>query len=296
MASDTVIAFVGFGEAAQAFVEGWGETPPARLTGYDRKIDAPESRDGKRAEFAARRVACLDSCAEAVAGADIVISLVTADQALPAAREAARALRPGATFFDLNSVSPATKGAAAAAIAQAGGAYVDVAVAAPVRPALLKVPMLASADWDAEAAVAQLLALGFNARRVDGGVGRASAIKMIRSIMIKGMEALTAECLLSAYAAGVEGEVLASLEGSFPGSDWASRADYNLDRMLVHGLRRAAEMAESSDTVRDLGLGGGMAAAAADWQRRVGELALPPPDTLEAKARAILAALPKDAK
>ena len=295
MPSETVIAFIGFGEAAQAFVEGWGDTPPARLTGYDHKIDAPETRAGKRAEFVARRVACLDSTAEAVAGADIVISVVTADQALRAAQAAAPALRPGATFFDLNSVSPATKAAAAAAVTRVGGTYVDVAVAAPVRPALLTVPMLVSADGNAEAAVARLDALGFNARRVDGGVGRASAIKMIRSIMIKGIEALTAECLLSAYAAGVEEEVLASLDGSFPNFDWALRADYNLDRMLVHGLRRAAEMEESSNTVRELGLGGGMAAAAAASHRRLGDLALPLPDTLEAKARAILAALGKDA-
>lgn len=296
MINEPVIAFIGFGEAAQAFVEGWGGAPPARLAGYDRKIDAPETRDAKRAEFLAWRVESRRSSAEAVAGADIVFSLVTADQALSAARAAARALRPGATFFDLNSVSPATKTAAAAAVAQAGGRYVDVAVVAPVRPALLKVPMLVSADQDAAAAVARLTALGFNARLVDGGTGRASAIKMIRSIMIKGVEALTAECLLSAYAAGVEDEILASLDGSFPGFDWAARANYNLDRMMVHGLRRAAEMEESSNTARDLGLAGAMAAAAADWQRRIGDLALPLPDTLEAKARAILAALGKDAR
>ena len=295
MTNEPVIAFIGFGEAAQAFVEGWGDTPPARLTGYDRKIDAPQTRDAKRAEFLAWRVESFRSSAEAVAGADIVISVVTADQALPAARAAARALRPGAIFFDLNSVSPVTKTAAAAAVAQAGARYVDVAVAAPVRPALLKVPMLVSADQDADGAVARLAALGFNARLVEGGIGRASAIKMIRSIMIKGLEALTAECLLSAYAAGVEDEVLASLDDSFPGFDWTARADYNLDRMMVHGLRRAAEMDEASNTARDLGLTGAMAAAAADWQRRVGDLALPPPDTLEAKARAILAALGKDA-
>ena len=295
MISGPVIAFIGFGEAAQAFVEGWGAAPPGRLVGYDRKTDDHDTRDAKRAEFAASGVLVMNTNAEAVAQADVVFSVVTADQALSAAETTARSICPGASFFDLNSVSPATKTAAAQAIAEAGGRYVDVAVAAPVRPALLNVPMLVSADRDAEAAVGQLSALGFKARLIPGGVGRASAIKMIRSIMIKGVEALTAECLLSAYAAGVEDEIIASLDSSFPGFDWTKRADYNLDRMMVHGRRRAAEMVESANTARDLGADGGMAAATAVWQQRIGALDLPLPETLEAKAHAILAALRKDA-
>lgn len=287
-----LIAFIGFGEAAQAFVEGWGAARPATLIGYDRKTDAAETRDAKLAEFAACDVKALSSSDEAVALADLVISVVTADQSLAAAEAAARAIRPGASFFDLNSVSPAAKQSAHQAITTAGGRYVDVAVAAPVRPALLTAPLLVSAD-DAEMAVAQLTDLGFNARLIPGGVGRASAIKMIRSIMIKGIEALTAECVLSAYAAGVEDEILASLDGSFPGFDWTRRADYNLDRMIVHGRRRAAEMVESSVTARELGLSGDMAAATADWQQRIGALDLPVSSTLEAKARAILSALGK---
>ncbi len=287
-----VLAFLGFGEAAQAFVEGWGGAAPAQLVGYDRKTDTPSTRDAKLAEFAAHGVRPYKTLAAALGRADIVVSVVTADQALNAARAAAMAIRPGATFFDLNSVAPATKKAAQAAIVGSKGHYVDVAVAAPVRPALLKVPMLVSAD-DTQAAVDQLAALGFNVRPIAGGVGRASAIKMIRSIMIKGMEALTAECVLSAYAAGVEDEILASLDGSFSGFDWGKRADYNLDRMIVHGRRRAAEMVESSATARELGLSGGMAAATADWQQRIGALELPLPPTLETKARTILAALGK---
>lgn len=295
MTLSSVIAFIGFGEAAQAFVEGFGAARPGRLIGYDLKTDAAETRGPKLAEFAARGVEAAERLADALGEADLAISVVTADQSLAAAQAAAEALRPGARYFDFNSVSPTTKRAAQAALESAGVHYVDVAVAAPVRPGLLRTPLLVSTDRMAEAAVAQLIDLGFNARLIEGGVGRASAIKMIRSIMIKGIEALTAECLLSAYAAGVEDEILASLDGSFPGFGWSDRADYNLDRMMVHGLRRAAEMEESSKTARDLGLGGGMAAATAAWQQRIGALDLSLPETLPAKARAILAALEKDA-
>lgn len=293
MVSRLVISFIGFGEAAQAFVEGFGGAPPGRVMGYDRKTDLPETRNSKMAEFAAAGVQAFEALAGALAEADIVISVVTADQSLDVARAAAALIRPKARFYDLNSVSPSTKRAARDALEAAGARYVDVAVAAPVRPALLRVPLLVSADADGEAATEELSSLGFNARFIAGGVGRASAIKMIRSIMIKGVEALTAECLLSAYAAGVEDEILASLDGSFPGFDWTRRGDYNLDRMLVHGARRAAEMVESAQTAAELGLGGEMAAATAAWQARIAALDLSPPDTLDQKARAILTALGK---
>ncbi|MBW4331356.1 DUF1932 domain-containing protein [Stakelama sp. CBK3Z-3] len=282
------LAFIGFGEAAQAFCEGWGNDRPVRVGAYDRKSDDPATADAKRAEYAARLV---DGCADmatAVADAAIVLSVVTADQALHAATDAAQYLAPGTVYADMNSVSPGTKRRAAAVIEAAGGRYLDVAVMAPVRPALLGVPLLVSGPHALEGEAA-LSALGFDARGVGDTIGAASAVKMIRSIMIKGLEALTAECLLSAFAAGVEEEVLASLDGSFPGWNWRERGDYNLDRMLVHGERRAAEMEEVRDTACELGQLGAMAEAAVHWQRRLGALALaPPPEGLNAKAAAIL--------
>jgi 3-hydroxyisobutyrate dehydrogenase-like beta-hydroxyacid dehydrogenase len=124
-------------------------------------------------------------------------------------------------------------------------------------------------------------------------VGEASAIKMLRSVMVKGLEALTAECLLAARRAGVDATVLASLRASDPGFDWAARSAYNLERMTTHGLRRAAEMREAAATLRELGLPDRMALATAEWQAELGGLGLPPGEA-EAGARAdrILARLP----
>jgi len=118
-----------------------------------------------------------------------------------------------------------------------------------------------------------LAALGFSPRRIDGPVGRASTIKMLRSVMVKGIEALTAECFLAARKAGVADEVAASLDASWPGADWAAKADYNLGRMRVHGLRRAAEMEEAAATLEGLGVAGEMARATARVQRRLGAAA-----------------------
>ncbi len=115
---------------------------------------------------------------------------------------------------------------------------------------------------------------------------------MIRSVMIKGFEALTAECFLAARRAGVDDAVIASLQASDPGVDWPARGAYNLERMMAHGTRRAAEMREVAATLRELGLPDRMAAAAALWQDQIADLGLAPgtPD-LAARADRILAAL-----
>ena len=115
---------------------------------------------------------------------------------------------------------------------------------------------------------------------------------MLRSVIIKGMEALTAESFLAARRAGVDMQVLASLMASDPGMNWPARGAYNLERMLSHGPRRAAEMQEVSATLRELGLPDAMATATAEWQARIGALALDPgPDDLGARSDGILAAL-----
>jgi hypothetical protein len=77
---------------------------------------------------------------------------------------------------------------------------------------------------------------------------------MIRSVMVKGVEALTAEMMLGAQAAGVVEEVLASLDASEKPRPWAEKAAYNIERMVTHGARRAAEMEESAKTLESLGI------------------------------------------
>jgi 3-hydroxyisobutyrate dehydrogenase-like beta-hydroxyacid dehydrogenase len=262
MAKVATIALIGFGEAGMAFAGAWR----AQARAYDIKTDDPALAAAKRADYARTGIRGTDTLAEALEGAELIISLVTADQALAAAEAAAKSIGPGALYCDLNSVAPQTKQEAARLIEAARALYADVAVMAPVHPAGLAVPMLVSGA-DACPALADL---GFSPRRIDGPVGRASTIKMLRSVMVKGIEALTAECFLAARKAGVADEVAASLDASWPGAGWASRADYNLGRMRAHGLRRAAEMAEVAATLEGLGQASDMARATAEVQRRIG--------------------------
>lgn len=178
------IAIVGFGEAGSALVEGWGTPLADSIVVYDKKLDTPRSAAEITERAARLGVATAPSSAEAVGGAGLVICTVTADQAVLAAKTAARHLGPGAFWFDLNSCAPSSKGRAAEVIEAGGGRYVDVAVMAPVHPKLNMVPLLISGPH-AEAAAPVLESLPMSLRVVDGPVGAASSIKMIRSVMVK---------------------------------------------------------------------------------------------------------------
>lgn len=278
------LVFIGFGEAGGAFAAAM----PGRVAGFDRKTLDPAARTAKLADFARHGAACMPSNAAAVRAAPLIVSAVTADQALAAAIETARHIAPGALFCDMNSVAPATKRAARDAIEAAGGRYADVAVMAPVHPAGLRTPLLLAGPHAAGAADALRRAGFADARVVDGPVGAASSIKMIRSVMVKGLEALTAECFLAAHAAGVTGEIRASLDAGWPGTDWAAKADYGLERMMVHGLRRAAEMEEVVATLDSLGTGAAMTRGTVERQRAIGSLGLAAPDGLAAKIDLLL--------
>ncbi len=275
---ETMLALIGFGEAGRTFATAGGWSG-ARV--HDRLSDGAgtEGSAGMRAAYAMAGVAGCDRLADAVRGTPVILSLVTADQALAVATAAAAAIAPGALYCDMNSVAPDTKRAAARMIEAAGGHYVDVAVMAPVDPARLSVPLLLSGDR-ADAARVALAALGFTRIDIVGDeVGRASSIKMIRSVMVKGIEALTAECALAAAAAGVSAAVFASLDASDRPKPWSERADYNLDRMMIHGLRRAAEMEEVVKTLDALGTGSSMTRATVVRQRAIGKLGLQRPAT-----------------
>jgi 3-hydroxyisobutyrate dehydrogenase-like beta-hydroxyacid dehydrogenase len=254
------VTLIGFGEAGQAFA---GQNP---WSAFD---IVPEKSRSK-------------SLAEAIEGSTIILSVVTADQALSAAKAAALLIAKGTIFCDMNSVAPGTKQDAARIIEAAGGHYLDVAVMSPVEPARLAVPLLVSGPNRAHGVTA-LGQLGFsNVRTVGNEVGRASTIKMLRSVMYKGLEALTAECLIAAGRAGVIDDVLDALE-----PDWSSRANYRLNRMMVHGLRRAAEMEESAKTLTALGVEPLMTLGTVERQRAIGMKAINPPSTLSEMLEAL---------
>ena len=284
------LAFIGFGEAGTAFVEGLKGAIPdlVEISIFDIKTDSIEHRAAMLEKYDQASAKGCQTAHEAIAGADIIFSTVTADQALVAAKSVAQGLKSQALYFDCNSCAPDTKRKAASIINAAGGRYVDVAVMAPVHPALHESPVLICGPAAGDA-LTVMNRLNMSATLLDGEIGDASATKMVRSVIMKGMEALVAECILAGRRAGVDARVLASLDKTFPGFGWQEKSAYMLERMMVHGQRRAAEMREVAITVEQLGLDNSMSNAIIQWQQKIGDMQLDPKeDRYETRADAIL--------
>jgi 3-hydroxyisobutyrate dehydrogenase-like beta-hydroxyacid dehydrogenase len=233
---------------------------------YDILIDAASTHDVFCAKTQVAGVEACENLADSVRDADLIVSAVTASSARYVAISTAEVIAAGQLFLDINSVSPDTKRENARVIEAAKGHYVEAAVMAPVPPQRLKVPMLLGGARAKE--LSDLLrALGMNTNAVSTQIGVASAIKMCRSIMIKGLEALTVESLFAARRYGAEDAVLASLHATFPSLGWNGEfPDYLISRVAEHGRRRAAEMREVARTLEEVKILPLMAAATAQRQ------------------------------
>lgn len=256
---------IGFGEVGQILANDLVSAVHT-LHVWDIKFpdkDSPPSRALKEMD-----VTPDESAQAAVAGADLVISAVTAAQTVNAANDAAPGLKSGAFYLDLNSASPANKMKAARIVGAAGGRFVEATVMAPFKPKRLTSPILLGGPH-AQEFVHSAKDLGFTGAEVfSHEFGKASAAKMCRSVMIKGIEALLTESLLAARHSGVEETVLESLSNIFPGPDWRTLARYMISRSLIHGARRAEEMREAVHTVENAGIDPWMSASIAkrqDW-------------------------------
>ena len=265
------IAFIGFGEAGQTIGRGLIGEGVTGMRAYDILFDDAADRGRLKRAAETLGVAVARDHVDAVRGADLVILAVTAGSSLEAARSCVPGLGAGQLFLDINSVSPRRKLETAAALAPTGARYVDVAVMGPVAPYGHKVPLLIGGPG-AQALLPRARALGMSAEYVSEEVGQPSAIKMFRSIMVKGMEALMVECMLASTEYGVEDRVLASLAETYPGLDWQRLSGYMIERVVSHGRRRAEEMREVAATVREAGIEPLMASATAARQQWVADL------------------------
>lgn len=256
----TKIAMIGFGEAAQSIAAGLKGRTGLELSAFDLRFGDPAAAPALRQAAAERAVTTLDDIS-GIASADIVLSLVVGSATRAAAASAAPHMRDGAVYIDLNSVGSETKQIAASEIARGKGSFIDGAVMAPVPRHAEKVPIVMAGERAAEMAE-RLNGFGMNVEAVGDQPGQASALKMIRSVMIKGVEALLIEALTSAEKVGVTERILDSVQESFPGLNWREIADYYLSRTFEHGARRVTEMTEAANTIESLGLDAHMSRAA----------------------------------
>src|SRR3954471_4015455 len=262
------LCFIGFGEAGQAIASGLRDTGIETVAAWDVLFPLAEGTSLKQAgEAMGARMS--SSAADAARGADIIVSAVTAASSLEAARSVEPHLTGNPYFLDINSVSPGRKKETEKLL---GGKarYVDVAILAPIHPARHQTPLLLAGPH-AETVMPFLIdELDMRGAIAGGEVGQAAGLKMIRSVMIKGIEALTLECFLAAKRYGIVDEVAASLKNNYPTLDWSKVIEYNIERMASHGVRRADEMDQVAETLRELGIEPLMASATSSRQREMG--------------------------
>jgi 3-hydroxyisobutyrate dehydrogenase-like beta-hydroxyacid dehydrogenase len=264
------LCFIGFGEAGQAIASGLRDAGVEHIAAWDILFPQAEGAKLKQAvEAMGARLAA--SAAEAVASSDIIVAAVTAVSSLDAARSVAPHLAGNPYYLDINSVSPGRK-QETARLLDGAARYVDVAILAPIHPKRHQTPLLLAGPH-AQAVMPLLIdELEMRGAIASDQVGSAAALKMIRSVMIKGIEALTAECFLAAQRAGIVDEVAASLTNNYPTLDWPKVIAYNLERMASHGIRRADEMEQSAATLTELGIAPLMTDRIVARQRELGEL------------------------
>jgi len=265
------IALIGYGEVGRILAEDL-RVQGLEVTAFDLKLQREATATPLREHAAAHGVRLADGPAPAVAGAELVISAVTASQTVAVAQAAAPGLASGTLFLDFNSASPGAKAEAAQAVNAAGGRYVEGAVMTSVPPYRIRVPLLLGGP-EAAALAPLLNALGFDAKVASEQMGVASATKMCRSIMIKGLEAMVIESFTTARHYGVEDAVIASLQETFPGIDWEKQGAYFFQRVIEHGRRRSEEVREVAQTVREAGLEPWSAAGTAERQVCMADLA-----------------------
>jgi 3-hydroxyisobutyrate dehydrogenase-like beta-hydroxyacid dehydrogenase len=265
------VGLIGYGEVGRILAEDLRQQD-VKVAAYDIKLRSDQTGQPLRDHAKHHGVALRASHADLAAQSDFIVSAVTASQAVPVAKACAAAVKQGAWFLDFNSASPGAKQRAAALIDGAGGRYVEGAVMTSLPPYRIKVPLLLGGAG-APALAPKLVELGFAAKVASNTLGVASAVKMCRSVMIKGLEAMVIESFTTARAYGVEDALLASLKETFPGIDWEKQGAYFFQRAIEHGRRRSEEVREVAETVREIGLEPWSSQGTAERQAWVADLA-----------------------
>ena len=247
----TAIGFMGFGEVASRFAAALHQHG-AQLAAYDVMLDQSRWTELLRGRAAGAPVKFLP-LAEMLACSEIVLSTVTTDVALEAAKACAAHLNGSHVFVDLNATSPAIKQAVAAALAPSKANFIEGAILGAIGVTGTQTRILVCGD-KGETVAETLTRLGLNVGFYGAEIGRASTFKLLRSIFSKGMEALLLESMLAARRAGVGDDVWREIVSTL---DERPFAEVGGNWMRTHGkahARRYHEMVQVEALVRELGI------------------------------------------
>jgi 3-hydroxyisobutyrate dehydrogenase-like beta-hydroxyacid dehydrogenase len=269
---DRSLCVVGFGELGSVFASRMVAAGVPDVRGFARPGTEPRATATTMRMRAVGARACSD-LADALSGAGVVLSAVPAAAAEEVVGACAPLLEPGALYVDVTASEPEGKAAAAALVARHGALYADVAVLGTVVASGYAVPMIVSGPG-ADAWREFATPLGMSVTTLDGPAGRASLVKLLRSVYMKGRDALVVETLLAARRHGVERELLPTIAG--PGEDvsFPALAERVLCALAVHAQRRADELAGSAELLSEVGVDPLVTSAAAARLQWLADLGL----------------------
>lgn len=254
----TSIGFIGLGEAGRTIAAGLARLSGVAVCGYDTSFQAQSAAT----EWSVDKVRMVGSPQELADSAQLIFSTVVACAASSAAAAIAPHLRRCHVYFELNTISPKHKLEIAKVIDASGATFVEGAIMTNVITKGHRVPIFACGPGASQLAVFAST-VGMDVEDLGPHLGRASATKMFRSIIVKGLEALMLESLSAAERYGVGDDVLAKVAEGYPGLNWRALATELVGRTALHGARRADEMREVASTLEEMGTAPHMAAATA---------------------------------
>lgn len=253
------LGFIGFGEAAYNITSGLKSEGFENITAYDKfwNIEPQSELIGSRAEET--NVTLFPSLKELVENSDIILSAVSADMAVPLARESKPFLKAHQIYVDMNATSPMTKEEVNAVISPVAS-FVDCAVMGPVPNYKHKVPVTISGSG-AKKFFDIMASYGMNITLMDAPAGSASATKMMRSIFMKGFVMLVLEMLLAAGKYQVADEVVMSVGETITSGPFLDKINGLVGRGVIHSERREHEMDEVIATLNAIDVDGIMSKA-----------------------------------
>lgn len=266
-------AFIGFGELGAALAQGLGRSGSHALRAYTRARAQPAASDALQQRLRQAATRGCDTLEEAVSGATAVLSVVPAHASLAVAERCAPLLEPGAYFVDFSVAAVAEKQAAGALVAAVDALYVDAAVLGTVSASGFAVPILASGPG-ARGWQTLVEPEGLQVEALEGPAGDATLVKLLRSVYMKGRDALIVEMMLAARRYGLDERVAASIQGPGEQVPFPALAERVLCALAVHAERRSDELLASSEVVRGAGVDPLLSRAGSDVLRRVAELGL----------------------
>ncbi len=268
-----VFALIGFGELGSSLAQALGRSQDNVVRTYTRPRSSPAAAASLQARLTAANTQLCPSLAHALQGADAVLSVVAASASLQVAEQSAPLLGRSVYYVDLCAAPVADKQQAAAIVAEAGALYVDGAVLGTVATSGSAVPIMASgagaAGWktmvEPEGLVVEVL---------DEIPGHATLLKLLRSVYMKGRDALIVEMMLAARRYGLEERVAQSIQGPGERVPFPALAERVLCALAVHAARRSEELHASSEVVRASGIEPVISSAGSQVLAKLAELGL----------------------